>query len=191
MKHSLKTVNMATESQQVASWLTRNKKYAEAYTAAPNWAGFGKMVRDGGPTMIVCCFDPRQNPTAFFGLQPGDAVIMANAGGRINDDTLKSIIGLDQLTAAKGGVTTIVVAHHTDCGLTHITDEEIKTKLKKRAPEKARDIEGMRFGEITDLKKAVSEDMEILKTSPYLSKSLKVLGFLFDIFDGTLEEIKL
>lgn len=33
--------------------------------------------------------------------------------------------------------------------------------------------------------------MEILKASPYLSKSLKVLGFLFDIFDGTLEEIKL
>ena len=41
------------------------------------------------------------------------------------------------------------------------------------------------------LKRAVSEDMEILKASPYLSKSVKVLGFLFDIFDGTLEEIKL
>ena len=41
------------------------------------------------------------------------------------------------------------------------------------------------------LKKAVIEDMEILKASPYLSKSVKVLGFLFDIFDGTLEEIKL
>ena len=38
---------------------------------------------------------------------------MANAGGRINDDTLQSIIVLDQLTTAKGGVTTIVVAHHT------------------------------------------------------------------------------
>ena len=37
-----------------------------------------------------------------------------------------------------------------DCGLTHITDEQIKTKLKERAPEKARDIEGMKFGEITE-----------------------------------------
>ena len=37
-----------------------------------------------------------------------------------------------------------------DCGLTHITDEEIKTKLKERAPEKASDIEGMKFGEITE-----------------------------------------
>ncbi|KAK0515179.1 hypothetical protein JMJ35_002558 [Cladonia borealis] len=182
---------MATESKKVASWLTRNKEYAESYTAAPNWADFGKMVSDEGATMIVCCFDPRQNPTAFFGLKPGDAAILANAGGRINDNTLRSIECLDQLTAAKGGVTTIVVAHHTDCGMTHITDEEIKTKLKERAPEKARDIEGMEFGEITDLKKAVSEDMKILKASPYLSKSVKVLGFLFDIFDGTLEEIKL
>ena len=50
-----------------------------------------------------------------------------------------------------------------------------------------------RFADIKpySLKKAVSEDMEILKASPYLSKSLKVLGFLFDIFNGTLEEIKL
>ena len=37
-----------------------------------------------------------------------------------------------------------------DCGMTHITDEEIKTKLKERAPERARDIEGMKFGEITE-----------------------------------------
>ena len=37
-----------------------------------------------------------------------------------------------------------------DCGMTHITDEEIKTKLKERAPEKAREIEGMKFGEITE-----------------------------------------
>ena len=50
-----------------------------------------------------------------------------------------------------------------------------------------------RFADIKpySLKKAVSDDMEILKASPYLSKSVKVLGFLFDIFDGTLEEIKL
>lgn len=37
-----------------------------------------------------------------------------------------------------------------DCGLTHITDEEIKTKLKERAPEKASDIEVLKFGDITE-----------------------------------------
>ena len=41
------------------------------------------------------------------------------------------------------------------------------------------------------LKQAVIEDMKILKASPYLSKNMKVLGFLFDIFDGSLEEMKL
>ena len=44
---------------------------------------------------------------------------------------------------------------------------------------------------LCSLKEAVKEDMEVLKTSPYLSKKLKVIGFLFDIFDGSLEEIKL
>ena len=42
-----------------------------------------------------------------------DAAIISNAGGRVNDETLRHIESLDHLTAAKGGVTTIVVAHHT------------------------------------------------------------------------------
>lgn len=41
------------------------------------------------------------------------------------------------------------------------------------------------------LKQAVIEDMETLKSTPYLNKKVEVLGFLFDIFDGSLEEIKL
>ena len=35
-----------------------------------------------------------------------------------------------------------------DCGIVHITDGTIRTKLKERAPEKAAEIEGMEFGEI-------------------------------------------
>ena len=40
-------------------------------------------------------------------------MIIANAGGRVDGDTLRSLELLDEFTAPKGGVTTIVVAHHT------------------------------------------------------------------------------
>ncbi len=37
-----------------------------------------------------------------------------------------------------------------DCGMTHIRDEDIRKGLKERAPKKAEDIDGMRFGEFTE-----------------------------------------
>ena len=40
------------------------------------------------------------------------------------------------------------------------------------------------------LKQAVIDDMEVVKASPYLRKDLKVLGYLFDINSGKVEEIK-
>lgn len=40
------------------------------------------------------------------------------------------------------------------------------------------------------LKQAVIDDMEVVKASPYLRKGLKVLGYLFDITSGKVQEIK-
>ena len=48
------------------------------------------------------------------------------------------------------GLPANAVSSCIDCGMTHLTDEEIRTRLKERAPEKAHDIEGMKFGEITE-----------------------------------------
>ena len=42
-----------------------------------------------------------------------EAAIIANAGGRVDADVIRSIIGLDALADAKGGVTSVIVAHHT------------------------------------------------------------------------------
>ncbi|MCJ1460170.1 hypothetical protein MMC28_010549 [Mycoblastus sanguinarius] len=73
----------------------------------------------------------------------------------------------------------------------HITDGTIRTKLKERAPEKAAEIEGMEFGEIENLHESLKHDMSVVKSSPYLRKDLIVLGFVFDITHGTVEEIKM
>ena len=42
------------------------------------------------------------------------------------------------------------VLSRIDCGLTHIKDDEIKAILKERAPVKESEIEGLKFGEITE-----------------------------------------
>lgn len=72
--------------------------------------------------------------------------MLANAGGRIDADTLRTLIVLDNVI----GIKTVMVVHHTDCGLTHITDEKIRMQLKEKNPEMEGEVEKLTgwFGEI-------------------------------------------
>ena len=53
-----------------------------------------------------------------FGLEPGDAKILRNAGARVTDDVERGLA----LAAAALGVTRIAVVQHTDCKLTAASD---------------------------------------------------------------------
>ena len=99
----------------------------------------------------------------------------------------------------------------TDCGMTYVSAEGLSKRLEDKVPEKKGEIEGMEWGEFTEwahlrplgsemlhvlmldirsLEQSVRDDVEIVKSSPYLSKDLKVLGFVYDIAHGTVEEVK-
>jgi carbonic anhydrase len=41
---------------------------------------------------IVTCMDTRINGFRIFGLEPGDAHILRNAGGLVTDDVLRSLV---------------------------------------------------------------------------------------------------
>lgn len=64
----------------------------------------------------------------------------------MDGDAIRSLIVLDSIA----GVSTVVVIHHTDCGLTHCLDGEIKEKLLKKAPQQSHEIAKMNFGEMTE-----------------------------------------
>ena len=99
--------------------------------------------------IIISCFDKRINPRQFFQFtEPGEAFVLANAGGRVDNDTLRTLIVLDNVI----GIKTVMIVHHTDCGLTHVTDEKIRTQLKERNPENAGEVEELKgwFGEIEE-----------------------------------------
>ena len=102
----------------------------------------------------------------------------------MNADVLRSLIVLDDLLV----VGTVIVVHHTDCGLVHSSDESIRAKLKERAPEKAKEIDDMKFELFKDVHQSVRHDMDVVKASPYLN--LQVLGFIYDITHDTVEEVK-
>ena len=98
-----------------------------------------------------------------------------------------------------------------------MTDDMLKTKLKERAgPEKAAEVDAMKFGEIKksvfafsplpihcfsqprrmlieilcSMRQSIEDDMNTIRASPYLKKDMKVFGFLFDITKGTVTDVK-
>ncbi len=71
--------------------------------------------------------------------------MVRNAGGRAFD-AIRSVSVLQTI----GNPGTIVVMHHTDCGMTHFHDDKIKAALTELAPEEKATIESMRFGEILE-----------------------------------------
>ena len=134
---------------------------------------------------MITCFDGRVDPRKYSGSQPGDAILISNAGGRVNSDSLCSIIVLDDPLK----VGTAIVIQHTDCGLMHTNTESIPARLMERAPERALGIEGMDFQLFEDVHTSIIHDMGVVKASPYLD--VQVLGYVYDVTSGTVEEVKI
>jgi len=113
------------------------------------------------------------------------ATLILNAGGRVFD-AIRSVVLLQNL-ATPGA---IVVIHHTDCGVTHTSDAEIRKELKELAPQESSSIETMKFGEIKNsIEDSVREDVEILKASPLIKKDIQIIGLKYDIKTGLLENV--
>ena len=68
---------------------------------------------------IVTCMDSRLHVAQALGLALGDAHILRNAGGRVTDDIIRSLV----ISQQQLGTREIVVLHHTDCGAQSFTNE--------------------------------------------------------------------
>ena len=65
--------------------LERNKDFAATD------AREGVSILAKHPVYVITCLDPRTDPSAFLGLEPGDAMVIRNAGGRVTPDVLKEL----------------------------------------------------------------------------------------------------
>ncbi|PSS22497.1 hypothetical protein M430DRAFT_226325 [Amorphotheca resinae ATCC 22711] len=144
--------------------------------------------RSDGTVIVVACTDPRVTPEEFLGMGDGaKATVVRTTGGRVRP----ALSSLYVLTAVggEGKKGLIMVIHHTDCGLCHVTEEQIKESLKKRAsgPEEAHDIDGMVFGAIADPEETVKEDVALLRESSFF-KGMQVVGLVQDTETGLLRE---
>lgn len=128
---------------------------------------------------VLTCMDARLHPSRFLGLEVGDAHIIRNAGGRASDDAIRSLVISQQLL----GTNTVVVIHHTDCGMLTFSNEDLRAKVKQDLHANADHIDFLPF---KDLAQSVRDDVATIKNSPLILKDVEVSGFIYDVESGKL-----
>jgi carbonic anhydrase len=132
---------------------------------------------------IVACMDARLTVEQFLGLKTGDAHIIRNAGGIVTEDALRSLILSHHLL----GTQEFMIINHTDCGMLTFKDQELAAKLE--AGTNASPVAPSRFYSFTDVENNVRQQIQRVKTHPWIPKQIPVRGFVYDVKTGSLREV--
>lgn len=131
---------------------------------------------------VLTCMDARMDPLAILGLEPGDAHVIRNAGGRASDDALRSLIISNRLLRTRA----IAVIHHTHCGMATYSNERLRAEIRSDTGEDASAIDFLFF---KDLDKSVREDVAAIRASRLIAADVEIMGFVYDVRTGLLREI--
>jgi carbonic anhydrase len=132
---------------------------------------------------VLTCMDTRLS-TRTLGLKEGDAHIIRNAGGIVTDDALRSLVVSHYLLGSEE----FMIINHTDCGLMHTTERDLRTQIQNRAGTEA--IAPAFFYAFQNIDENVRHQLQKLRTHPWISKQITVRGFVYDVMSGLLREIK-
>ncbi len=155
--------------------LAANRLYAETFELG----GFDGVAHAG--VAVVTCMDSRIDPLRMLGLQPGDAKIFRNPGGRITRAAMEALVlGVHLL-----GVERILVVPHTRCAMAMYTENEIRRKVSESA---GQDASWQSFGVIGNQLGMLAEDVRAVRAHPLIPVTVAVGGFLYEVDTGLLQQ---
>jgi carbonic anhydrase len=130
---------------------------------------------------VLACMDARLDPAKVLGLEEGDAHVIRNAGGVASDDALRSLAISQNLL----GTEEIILIHHTDCGMLTFTDEEFAAKLEEETGKRPE----WPVHAFADLEQNVRDSVKRIRSSPFVPRTDKVRGFVYEVETGRLREV--
>jgi carbonic anhydrase len=132
---------------------------------------------------VLACMDSRILFERCLGLEPGDAHMIRNAGGIATDDALRSLIVSHHLLETQE----FIIINHTDCGLLKVNEYELRSHLTSKMGAIA--SEPSHFYGFYDLEKNVREQVQRVRSHPWIPKHIPVRGFIYDVKTGKLNEV--
>ena len=157
--------------------LDANRTYAKtAFTTG----GFDGIAHAG--VAIVTCMDSRIDPLRLLGLEPGDAKIFRNPGGRVTANALEALVlGVHLL-----GVERILIVPHTRCAMASNTEAELRQRVGASA---GQDASWQGFHVIDNQREALMADVRAVRSHPLIGDQVPVGGFIYDVDTGLLEQL--
>ena len=155
--------------------LAANRDYASTHELS----GFDGVAHAG--VAVVTCMDSRIDPLRMLGLEPGDAKIFRNPGGRVTPQALEALVlGVHLLNVRR-----ILVVPHTRCAMATSTLEEIRERVSASA---GQDASWQTFGVVDDQEAALAEDVAAVRAHPLIPGSVEIGGFVYDVDTGLLDQ---
>ena len=128
---------------------------------------------------IITCMDSRISPLAVVGMEAGDAKILRNAGARVTEDVLRTLVLATYLL----GVNRILVMPHSDCRMAKGDETAIHQQILEQHGIDTRSLE---FRTVSDQTEALRTDVTRVRSYPLLRKGVVVAGAIYDVKTGAL-----
>jgi carbonic anhydrase len=157
--------------------LKANESYAQKFA-------LGHLPMPPGRKLaVVACMDARMTVEDILGLNTGDAHIIRNAGGIVTEDVIRSLIISHHLL----GTQEFILIHHTDCGMLTFKDEDLWARLQEQTGTAT--VSPARFHAFGNVEADVRQQMQKVKSHPWIPDHIPVRGFVFDVKSGKLNEV--
>jgi hypothetical protein len=124
-----------TDVNSLDLMLERNKVFAAQQSEKHTLMPWLPQALPNSKAVIIGCADMRVDPANLLGLEPGEAVVMRNIGGRVTPGLLEQLglLGrIGQVAGAipgGGGEFHLIILQHTDCGRGRFEEEGVVSVL--------------------------------------------------------------
>jgi carbonic anhydrase len=131
---------------------------------------------------VVSCMDARLDVYRILALTEGDAHVIRNAGGTITEDVILGLAVSQRLL----GTREILVLHHVDCAMRHLSDDDLAAAVQRDSGERP----PWRFQTCSDPRLRVLDAVQRLTSDRRLIHTQSVRGVVYDEQSDTLAEVQ-
>jgi carbonic anhydrase len=161
---------------QFTDVLAGNKEFAHSFSGSELTGTARKGIA------VITCIDSRIDPLALMGMQAGDVKILRNAGARVTEDVLRTLVLASHLL----GVSRVLVMPHTDCRMASAEEAEMHAEILRVS---GIDSRGIEIRTVSDQRAALELDITRVRSFPLLAPGVVVGGAIYHVHTGVLEPI--
>lgn len=166
--------NETFDTAKFSDLISSNAEYAQTFKYSDLTGSAARGLA------IVTCMDSRINPLSVVGMRSGDAKILRNAGARVTEDVLRTLVLATYLL----NVDRILVMPHTDCRMAQSEESNIHELIQSKFGVDTRSLE---FRVTKDQEAALKTDINRVRAYPLIREGVSVAGAIYDVKTGMID----